>query len=72
MQIPNTVRNRTRLLAAQRGHLQTDFSKIRLMDELCPIANLVLDGKNFSAHENSRVAELTNPLYPSRPLSGAN
>ena len=64
MQIPNTVRNRMRLLATQRGHLQIDFSKIRLMDEPCPIANLVLDGKNFSAHENSRVAELTN-RFPS-------
>jgi hypothetical protein len=34
-----------RLLATQRGHLQIDFSKTRLMDELCPIANLVLDGR---------------------------
>jgi len=46
------VRNRTRLLAAQRGHLQTDFSKIRLMDDTWPIANLLLDGQNFSARES--------------------
>jgi hypothetical protein len=34
MQMLNTVKNRMRLLATQRGHLQIDLSKIRLMDEL--------------------------------------
>lgn len=58
MQTPAKVRNRMRLLATQRGHLHSDFSNLRLMDEICPIVYF-LRGKNLSALQKSQFAKLT-------------
>src|SRR5260370_35770224 len=57
MQPPAKVRNRMRLLATQRGHLHSDFSNLRLMDEICPIVYF-LRGKNLSALQKSQFAKL--------------
>jgi hypothetical protein len=59
-QTPDKVRNRMRLLATQREHLHSDFSNVRLMDEICPIVYF-LHGKDRSALQNSRFAKLALP-----------
>ena len=60
MQTPDNVTKRMRLLATHRRHLHSDFSNLRLMDEICPIVYF-LHGKNRSALQNSQFAKLILP-----------
>src|SRR5271157_660706 len=53
MQTPDNVTKRMRLLATQRGHLHSDFSNLRLMDEICPIAYFLHGQESSGAPKQS-------------------
>ena len=70
MQIPNTVRNRMRLLATQRRHLQIDLSKIRLTVSYARLLTLFWTAR---ISQQTKTAEPRNSLtaFPAPSIKAA-